>query len=75
MKYPKPTQDQIEDFARRAIIGLPDSLAARKSDLLVLGNILPDWSHGRAASRMILSALQQADRAQAEFFFTKGGAS
>jgi hypothetical protein len=72
MKYPKPTAEQFEDFARRALTNLPDSIEQRKADLIVLGNILPDWSHGRAAARKIKTALDSADQAQKEFIF--GGA-
>lgn len=72
MKHPKPTPEQIESFARRAMTNLPDSIEQRTADLLVLGNVLPDWSHGRAAARKVLAALNAAEHAQREFIF--GGA-
>ena len=72
MKFPKPTFEQIDNFARRALLNLPDSIEQRKADLVVLGNILPDYSHGRAAARKIKAALDAAEHAQREFVFGGG---
>ncbi len=73
MKVLKTTVEEYEAFARRVIANLPDSLSARRSELLILIKALPLASQGRSIAREMLHALNIHDRAQAEFTFTKGG--
>ena len=69
MKSSKPTPQQIEAFARRALLNLPDSLEMQKSDLAVLVSILPH-SDARAAAFKMLVGLQMSQAAQKEFCFS-----
>jgi hypothetical protein len=69
LKIPRPAAAQVEAFAQRVITGLPDSLSAQKSDLVVLIEILPRNTGARKTALAMWSALTLAEKAQAEFCF------
>jgi hypothetical protein len=73
MIHAKPTDAQMDDFSRRVLANLPDSLLAQKSDLSVLVKILPRNSAGRLTALEMLGALMLAEQAQKEFCFSTGG--
>jgi len=68
MKTKTITSAQLEDFTRRILSELPDSLEQRISDLEVLAAILPRSNSSLAVLKM-LAALKQSQQAQHEFCF------
>ena len=69
MKNSMPPTQQVEDFCRRTLASLPDSLEKRIADLEVLVCILPSANFGRQAAEKMLIGLRQSEQAQREFCF------
>lgn len=65
-----PPENQIvhlNHFVARCMDHLPDSLSARKEDLVTLLSLLPKWYPRRQEIVIVLRGIQQHEAAQATF--------
>lgn len=69
----KPTTEELDALVQRVMASLPDSLRARKAELVTLLWLLPRDYRGRDDIGKTLHSPRIHEQAQARFQFSQGG--